>query len=937
MSDQESARDERLAELLADALATLRQTGKLDVAAWQTHHPDLADDLPALLDTLHNLDTAVDDWKALAQPATLSVPGQTTGAAGRPLPRAIGRYEVLEVIGEGGMGTVYKAHDPQLRRLVAIKVPHFAGPQTARAVAMQRFLREAHAAAGVRHPHVCPIHDVGEHYGMPFVVMDYVEGQSLAGRLAAGHYEDCRAAVTVVRQVADALDAVHARGLIHRDLKPGNILLDTGGRALLADFGLARPLQTAEALTMAGELVGTPAYMAPEQVTPDAGSVGPSSDVYSLGVVLYQMLCGRLPFHGSVEGVLYQIARTPPPPPSHFREGLDPALEKILLRMLSRQPEARFRTARELVEALDRWLAGQPVAVAEPPTTAEPAPAAVGSPTVIRADLPEGGSVAVTLQPGAAPPEKLNVTVREQTGKRRKRRLVTISITVAFSLLLMIAGIISLSGNGRPLPNAYQGKDVDPVAEQLQREGASVPGGVLEHDKEQRAVAEERQRREAARTTILAMEEALRKAKEARLVLEQSLRKAEEQRLVAEARQRAEERQWQEAVRMASGTPLAYNGLAPGPEPSGTLGAYSYKPHLVTIGSKVSSKPDPVRVTSPYNRYSTADYAGHGYGAPGAWPTLTSVFPSAVTLPSYATPSGGGYGNPPYSDPSAGYLRGTADVVNAGGSLAIRLEQSRLINQQVVAAKLENHRRIWDQWLYERYNMPTLQDERERTLALATRRALTEPPTTEILSATTLNQLLRSLKGKTNGQPIPLDENVLKQINVTVPAGGNLGVLKPARDGNTLNWPQGLKDQAYQVDVKQVNELAVALVKEAEGKGQVDAVRLQNLTPVIARLKTRLNENQHELTVVQIIEAKRFLNQLDGARQALGNPRAAELLTGKLAPQGKTVAELVQNMVKAGLEFAPATDGDEAAYVALYNSLLAYTQSIGPGSPPQGP
>jgi hypothetical protein len=859
MPDQQSARDERLAGLLEEALATLRQTGTLDVAAWQTHHPDLADDLPDLLQTLRNLDTAVDDWKALGQPETLSGAPRVPRPPDPPLPQAIGRYEVLTVLGAGGMGTVYKAHDPRLRRLVAVKVPRFDGPQTARAVAVQRFLREAHAAAGVRHPHVCPIHDVGEYDGLPFVVMDYVEGRSLAERLEVGRFDDCRAAVALVRQVADALDAVHARGLIHRDLKPGNILLDTGGRGLLTDFGLARPLQPAEALTVAGELVGTPAYMAPEQVTPTAGTVGPASDVYSLGVVLYQMLCGRLPFSGSVEGVLYQIAHATVPPPSQVRADLDPTLERIVLRMLAKQPEARFGTARDLVEALDRWSAGLPVTAAEPPTTAEAAPAAAASPTVIRSDLPEGGSLTVTLQPGAAPPEKLNVTVRERAGKKRRgRRLVTISITVAFGLLVAVGVWTTLNRE-----------------QALRMTGIDSPAPPAEAE---------------------------------RLALEKA-RQAEEQRLAAEERERREEeRQRRETIHVAIGGPLAYNGLAP---KEGSPGTYAYQPQLLRAASQDNSR------LAPY-------YAASGYGTPGS-------VPAAASLPGYATAYGGGYGNPPDPNLYGGYVRG-ADAINSGATVTFA-PQSDLLNQQFVAARLETRRGVWDEWLYERQNMPTPQDDRERTYVLALRQSQNGPPIPEILTATPLNQLLRSVKGKTNGPPIRLHTAVLKQINVTDPAVGNLTVFKPAEDGKTLSWPACLQAEPYQLEVRQVDAQAVALVREVVSVGQVDAARVRKLTPAIARLKTLVADNQNELTVVQSIEARRFLNQLDKARQGLSSPRAADVLAGKLAPRGKTVAELVQNMAQAGLEFAPATPGEEPAYLALYDSLRAYAASVGPGSP----
>jgi hypothetical protein len=297
---------------------------------------------------------------------------------------------------------------------------------------------------------------------------------------------------------------------------------------------------------------------------------------------------------------------------------------------------------------------------------------------------------------------------------------------------------------------------------------------------------------------------------------------------------------------------------------------------------------------------------------------------------------GGGFFNPGYPEEypwsqegPAEYLQGVAGVMSASGDLAVQLQQAELINQEVVSAKIENRRRIWDQWLYERYNLPTLQDDRERASALATRRALTDPPTTEILTATTLNQLLRSLKGKSKGQPIPIDEGVLRQINVIDPSGGNLGALKPARDGNSLNWPASLKGEAYQDEVKQVNERVVELLKELEFKGGGSPGRVENLGTAIRTLKEKVQKAQSEMGLLQQIEAKRFLNQLDNARYALTKPKAAEILTGKLAPRGKTVPDLLESLYGSGLEFAAATDGDEAAYVALYNALRTYAQSVG--------
>jgi WD40 repeat protein len=314
---------------------------------------------------------------------TLEAGGAPTPAPGvvEPLPAQLGRYRILGRLGSGGMGTVYKAHDPDLQRTVALKVPRFGGPAPAHAVARQRFLREARAAAPIRHPHVCPIHDVGEHDGSPYVVMAYVEGESLAERLAArGRFEDCREAVTLVRQLAEGLAAVHAHGIIHRDLKPGNVLLDRAGQPVLSDFGLARLEQDAEPLTAEGVLVGTPAYMAPEQLGPDPAAPGPATDVYSLGVVLYQMLTGRPPYEGPALQVVFRVAGEAPPPPSQLRPDLDPALDAVVRKAMARRPEERYPSALALRDALDAWSAGGDPGVVAGAVPSAAAPAHPSSP-----------------------------------------------------------------------------------------------------------------------------------------------------------------------------------------------------------------------------------------------------------------------------------------------------------------------------------------------------------------------------------------------------------------------------------------------------------------------------------------------------------------------------------------------------------------------------
>ncbi len=359
--------------------------------------PQYAADLPARLDNgfgpgTPRLPTSSD--------TTLWSPDEEALA-----PRRLGRYEIKGRLGHGGMGIVYRAYDPELGREVAIKVPRFDGPAEGRSRAQARFRREARAAAAVRHPHVCPVYDVGDLEGVPYAVMAYIEGRSLAQLAAEGPAEPRRAA-EVVRQVAEGLAAVHGHGIVHRDLKPANILLDKTGQALLTDFGLVR-CEDGSSLTADGARAGTPAYMAPEQASLSAGEVGPWTDIYSLAVVLYELLTGQRPFRGDPLTVMYRVAQEVPPPPSRLRPGLDPALEGIVLKAMARRPEERYASAAAFAEALAGWLAG--AAGAKPPA---PAPKPVRRrPVGLRVVLAAGILLAGAVLAGTV------IVIRDKQGK----------------------------------------------------------------------------------------------------------------------------------------------------------------------------------------------------------------------------------------------------------------------------------------------------------------------------------------------------------------------------------------------------------------------------------------------------------------------------------------------------------------------------------------
>ncbi len=270
-----------------------------------------------------------------------------------------GNYELLREVGRGGMGVVYKARQKGLERHVAIKM--ILGSHLANADQVARFYAEARAAALLRDPHVVAIHDVGEIQGQHYFAMEYIDGPSLAQRLQTSPMTPDEAA-RLVSIMARAVGRLHQRGIVHRDLKPSNILLDEQGCPFVTDFGLAKMFSGDRPETYSNAIVGTPSYMAPEQAAARPGEVGPLSDVYSLGAILYEMLTGRPPFEErNPLDTLVQVLESEPTPPTSLRKGIPGALEWITLKCLEKEPRERYGSAEELADDLDRFVTGEMV------------------------------------------------------------------------------------------------------------------------------------------------------------------------------------------------------------------------------------------------------------------------------------------------------------------------------------------------------------------------------------------------------------------------------------------------------------------------------------------------------------------------------------------------------------------------------------------------
>ncbi|MEX2185470.1 MAG: serine/threonine-protein kinase [Pirellulales bacterium] len=371
-------RDERLAVLFEQMIEQYRDGRHPDVAEVAAADPDLVDELRELVSA-----AIVADVVAVNTPSvrvsgpspsnadrfaidgrgevTLDASGSLPSGAGAPLelPCSFGDYELIEEIGRGGMGVVYRARQVSLGREVALKM--ILDGRLASAADRSRFRAEAEAAARLTHPAIVPIYEVGELDGRPYFSMKLVEGQTLAQRLAAGPMPQ-RDAAELLAKVARAIHYAHLQGVLHRDLKPSNLVMDREGEPHVTDFGLAKRLEGDTSLTRSGAILGTPSYMAPEQAAGSRGQTGPATDVYSLGTILYQMLVGRPPFQSpSPVDTLLAVLEHDPVPPRMLDANVDADLEMIALKCLQKPAELRYATAAQLAGDLDAFLADEPI------------------------------------------------------------------------------------------------------------------------------------------------------------------------------------------------------------------------------------------------------------------------------------------------------------------------------------------------------------------------------------------------------------------------------------------------------------------------------------------------------------------------------------------------------------------------------------------------
>lgn len=347
------AREEELSQLFSELSDRAAKGEAIDIVAECELHPEFADDLKELWGAVMIANAVGSDSKNFADKTA-----DITQAF--ELPCRIGDYELQEELGRGGMGVVYKALHVSLNRIVALKM--LLRGRFASADDQARFRAEAEAIAQLDHPNIVPVYEVGQLEGHVYFSMKYVQGKTLQQQLVDGPMDPNEAA-QLMSSVAKAVDFAHRRGVLHRDLKPSNIMIDEEGQPHVNDFGLAKQLSARDSLTRSGAVIGTPAYMSPEQAAGHRGQVGPVSDIYSLGSILYHAIAGQPPFTGdSAVDVVLKVLEEDPPLARTINPSANRDLEMIATRCLQKPADLRYQSGRALAEDLDAWLADEPVA-----------------------------------------------------------------------------------------------------------------------------------------------------------------------------------------------------------------------------------------------------------------------------------------------------------------------------------------------------------------------------------------------------------------------------------------------------------------------------------------------------------------------------------------------------------------------------------------------
>jgi serine/threonine protein kinase len=333
---------------------------------------------------------------------------------GAALAGQFGRYRIVSTLGRGAMGTVYLAEDTELRRQVALKTPNVNDDQSAEF--LERLYREARSAATLRHANICPVFDIGQIDGRHYISMGYIQGHPLSHAVESSARQPEHQILTLICKLARALQEAHEHGIVHRDLKPSNIMVDKKGEPIVMDFGLAYQILHAEEirLTRDGVLVGTPAFMSPEQVEGVSDKIGPPTDQYSLGVIFYELLTGDLPFRGTVSAVIHQISTKEPEPPSRLRPDLDPRIEAVCLKMMAKQSQDRFPSLESVAEELE----------------------------------------AISQAPVTTPIDPREPTRTFPVGRSRSKRIRFVLTTVAVCAIPVVFAIGRVSRFGRQLPDA---------------------------------------------------------------------------------------------------------------------------------------------------------------------------------------------------------------------------------------------------------------------------------------------------------------------------------------------------------------------------------------------------------------------------------------------------------------------------------------------------